>query len=190
MEKITEIRWHGRAGQGLVTAVELLAEAALAENRYFQAAPEFGAERAGAPIRAYSRFSDSPITLHCPILEPDGVVVLDGTLLAIVNVFDGLKPHGFAVLNTHLGPKALKKQYDLRGIHVYTVNATKIAMDALGRNMPNSPMIGALLRAREIIRKDRMANLLINRFSSRLSKEAVQGNIAALEKGYTEVEEG
>ena len=190
MEEITEIRWHGRAGQGLITAVELLAEAALAENRYFEATPEFGAERTGAPMRAYSRFSDSPITLHCPILEPDGVVLFDPTLLGIVNVFEGLKPQGFAVLNTHLGPEAIKKQHSLQGIHIYTINATKIAMDALGRNIPNVPMIGALLRAREIVRKDRMADLLINRLSSRLSKEAVQGNVAALEKGYTEVEEG
>ena len=190
MEEITEVRWHGRAGQGLITAVELLAEAALAENRYFQAFPEFGAERTGAPMRAFSRFSSHPITLHCPIIEPDGVVVLDPTLLGVVDVFDGLKPRGFAVINTHLAPETLKKRHDLHGVHVFTLNATKIAMDALGRNIPNVPMIGALLRARRIVQKDRMADLLRRRLGSRVSKEAVEGNVAALEKGYVEVQEG
>ncbi len=189
MSDLLELRWHGRAGQGLITAVELLAEAALEEGRYFQAFPEFGAERTGAPMRAFSRFSSRPITLHCPVLEPDGVVILDSTLLGVEELFDGLKPSGFAMINTHLDPNVLKERFQLEA-QVFTVNATKIAMSTLGRNIPNIPMIGALIRAREVVNKERIARFIQTRLGARFSESIVKANLVALEQGYAEAAEG
>src|SRR3972149_4305960 len=112
---ITEIRWHGRGGQGIVTAGELLAQAALVESKFFQSFPEFGPERSGAPMRAYTRVSDSPISLHCPILN------LDPTLLGSRGVFEGLQEDGSAVVNTSYSPEELRRRLSLRMYRLFTV---------------------------------------------------------------------
>ena len=103
MSELTEIRWHGRGGQGAVTASEILAEAALEEGKYFQAFPDYGPERMGAPIRAYTRISTSPIRQHCQITDPDAVVVLDPTLIGVVDFTEGIKDGGVVVVNTGNG---------------------------------------------------------------------------------------
>ncbi len=152
MSEVVEIRWHGRAGQGVVTASEMLAETALEEGKYFQSFPEFGAERSGAPIRAFSRFSGQPLTIHCAVYEPDVVVIFDPTLVGVVEMTEGLKPDGVVVANTRLGPAELRQRLGLGPTtKVYTVDATRIAMDTLGRNIPNVPMVGALLRAVTVV---------------------------------------
>lgn len=190
MEEMIEIRWHGRGGQGVVTGSELLAETALEEGKYFQALPEFGAERSGAPIRAYTRISSSPINLHCSITEPDVVVVFDPTLLGVIDVTEGLKEEGALLANTSLSPKELRKRLGLHKGQVYTVDATRIALDSFGRNIPNTPMLGALLKARAVVTLDAVGKTVRNRLGSRVSPQVVEGNLKAIERAYAEVQEG
>ncbi len=141
-----EIRFHGRGGQGAVTSAELLAKAAIAEGKYAQAFPAFGAERRGAPVLAFTRISDEPIKIRIGVYEPDIVVVLDPTLLASVPVLDGLKEDGVLVINTKVGPEEVKKRLNWTGKTV-AVNATEIAIQELGVPITNVVMLGALLKA-------------------------------------------
>lgn len=189
-DRLIEVRWHGRGGQGVVTASELLAETALHEGKYLQAFPDYGPERMGAPIRAYTRISDSPIRQHCQITEPDVVVVLDPTLIGVVDFASGLKDHGVLVVNTPLSPAELRQRLGLRQGRVFTVNATRIALDTIGRNMPNTPMLGAMLKAIELVRKERICDEIRDRLGARVSSEVVEKNIKAFERAYAETREG
>lgn len=184
---MVEIRWHGRGGQGAVTASELLAEAALDQGGYFQAFPEFGAERTGAPIRAYTRLSDRPIDLHCPITQPDLVVVLDPTLLGVVDVFEGLGDHSMALINSPLSPDMVTPDDPDRKWKVFTVDATTIALETLRRNIPNTAMVGALLKVSPVVDKDACLQVMEKRMSARFSFKVVQSNIQAFERAYAEV---
>lgn len=186
--KLVEIRWHGRAGQGVVTASEMLAQTALEEERYFQAFPEFGAERSGAPIRAFSRFSNKPISLHYAIYEPDVVVVFDPTLIGAVNITEGLKDNGILVINTQLEPDELRERLGLTAnISVHTVDATRIAMETTRRNMPNTPMIGALLRAVSVVSKKSAIEYMHKTLTSRLGQGIADANKMAFERAFNEV---
>ncbi|MBI4200209.1 MAG: 2-oxoacid:acceptor oxidoreductase family protein [Chloroflexi bacterium] len=187
MGDLVEIRWHGRGGQGVVTASQVLAEAALQEDRHFQAFPEFGPERTGAPVRAFTRLSSSPIPLHCPVAHPDIAVVLDPTLLSVANLFEGLKEKGTVVINTPLAPRAVKERLPGRGrCKVVTVDATGIAMEAFNRNMPNMPILGALLRASPLVSKESCLRALQERLGARLETAVVEANAKAFERGYAE----
>ena len=190
MEELIEIRWHGRGGQGVVTGSEMLAETALEEGKYFQALPEFGAERSGAPLRAYTRISSSPINLHCSITEPDVVVVLDPTLLGAIDVTEGLKEEGILIANSSLSPDDVRKRLNFHGGKCYTVDATRIAMDCIGRNIPNTPILGALLRARPLVSLEDMAKTIKSRLGSRVSQQVVEGNVKALQRAFTEAQAG
>lgn len=188
---LVEIRWHGRGGQGVVTASQILAEAALLEEHYFQAFPEFGPERTGAPLRAYTRIGRAPINLHCPISEPDIVVVLDPTLLATVDVLDGLKESGTLVINTPLEPQALRaKLARSRAFKVVTIDATRIAMDSFKRNVPNTPILGALLRVAPVVSTESCLRLLKERLGARLDTAVVEANVKAFQQAYAEAREG
>jgi len=141
------IRIHGRGGQGVVTAAELLSVAAYHGGRYAQAFPSFGSERTGAPVVAFCRIDDRPIRSHEPITAPDVVMVQDPTLLHALNVCEGLLPNGFALVNSQRGPQALglaPMLARLPGITLRTVPATEIARRHLGRPLPNTAMLGAL----------------------------------------------
>ncbi|MDO8750082.1 MAG: 2-oxoacid:acceptor oxidoreductase family protein [Dehalococcoidia bacterium] len=187
LQDMVEIRWHGRGGQGVVTAGEILAEAALLENMYFQAFPEFGPERTGAPIRAFTRISKTPITLHCPISHPNIVMVMDPTLLTTVDVLEGLREDGTLIVNTPLDPAALKARISPSATwKVITVNATRIAMESFKRNVPNTPMLGALLRASPVVSKETCLRFLKERLGSRLAAPIVEANIKAFERAYAE----
>ena len=187
---LIEIRWHGRGGQGVVTASQILAEAAMLEDRYFQSFPEFGPERTGAPVRAFTRLSSAPITLHCPISHPNIVVVLDPTLLSTVDVFEGLAEGGIVVINSPLEPQVLKaKLPHADGWKLATVNATRIAMESFKRNVPNTPMLGALLKVAPVMSKVGCLQALQERLGARLAPEIVQANIHAFVQAYAEVQE-
>ena len=138
MGKLTEIRWHGRAGQGIVTAGELLAEAALEDDMHFQAFPDYGPERMGAPIKAYTRISDEPIEVHYQILSPEVVVVVNPNLLGVVDVTHGLAKDGIVIVNTSETPEKTRKVLGLASneVKVFTVDAPAIALDTLKRNIP------------------------------------------------------
>lgn len=173
-----EVRFHGRGGQGAVTAVELVAQAAIASGKYAQGFPNFGPERRGAPVMAFLRVSDDPIYLRERIDSPDVVVVLDSTLLGMVNVTDGLAQGGMVIINAsdEKSPaiKELSKTY-----RVAVVDASKIAMETLGVPITNTAIIGALVQASRVVSMESLIKPVENRFG-RLAEK----NIAAMEMAF------
>jgi pyruvate ferredoxin oxidoreductase gamma subunit len=187
-----EIRWHGRGGQGVVTAAKFLTELALSDNKFFQAFPEYGPERMGAPIQAFTRISESPINIRTGIRKPDVVVVLDPTLVGTVNILQGLKENGVIVINTPEEPAEIRKALEIENspYRVFTVNATQIALETIGRPIPNTPMIGALTRALNLAKIETVLEFLKQSFSKKFSDEIVNGNMEAARRAYEEVKEG
>lgn len=191
MSKLVEVRWHGRGGQGAVTAGKVLAEAALDAGLYFQAFPEYGPERMGAPIQAFTRISDHPVDLHCQIQEPDVVVVLDPTLLGTVNVTEGLKPDGILLVNTSASPAEVREQLNLRTGRVFTVDASRIAIETLGREITNTPMLGALVKATGLFDVEAIVEQTRQRFAQKHMKaDIVEANVTAIRRAAEEVKEG
>lgn len=186
MQGLVEIRWHGRGGQGAVTAAKLVAETALEQDRYFQAMPEYGAERMGAPIVAFTRLADEPVTIHSAVTDPDIVMVLDDTLLRVVPVADGLKPEGTVIVNTTRSPEDVKAQLGVGGATVATVDATGIAIDTIKRAIPNTPMLGALVRATGIMDIDLVLGHVKKSLGKKFSDEVVEGNVAAVRRAFEE----
>ncbi len=190
MKKLTEIRWHGRGGQGAVTASKLLATAALNEGFYIQAFPEYGAERMGAPIRAFNRVSSEPIDLHCQINEPDIVIVLDNTLLKTIDITAGIKKGGIIIINTpediDSTNKILKLKKDDKST-VYIVDATKISIETMGKVIPNTPMIGALVKVTDFIKLDTLLTAIEKTLSKKIHVDMIEANILAVKRAYKEV---
>ncbi len=178
-----EIRWHGRGGQGVVTAAKLLAAAALREGKHFQAFPEYGPERRGAPVQAFTRIDDAPIRVFAHIAAPNVVVVLDETLLGKVPVADGLRQDGVLVANFAGTPAELRSMLGLRGGRVFTVDALRIASETLGRPITNTPMIGALLQAVPVVGLAHVVEELSEKFKGRVA----ESNVNAVRRAYEEV---
>ncbi|WP_456420098.1 pyruvate ferredoxin oxidoreductase subunit gamma [Methanocaldococcus infernus] len=170
-----EIRFHGRGGQGAVTAAQILAKAAFYDGKYCQAFPFFGVERRGAPVRAFTRIDDKEILIRSQIYEPDYVVVLDPTLLDSVNVLEGLKKDGTVIVNT-------VKDLDL-GYKVYTLDATKIALDVLGVPIVNTSMVGAFAGATKLVSLESVKKAILETFKGKLGEK----NALAAEKAYNEI---
>ncbi|OGO06940.1 MAG: pyruvate synthase [Chloroflexi bacterium RBG_13_56_8] len=190
MSRMTEIRWHGRAGQGVVTAGELLAEVAMQEGRYFQAFPEYGAERMGAPIKSYTRISDDPIEFHCPILEPDMVVVVNPNLIGIEDLTEGLKPDGTLIVNTPETAAKIRQQLAFKGGRVWCVDASKIASEEFGRDIPSTTMLGVIARASGLVQLEHALEVTRESLGDRLRPEIVEANLRALQRAYDEAAEG
>ncbi len=190
MDKILEIRWHGRGGQGAKTAANLLAEAASEAGEYIQAFPEYGPERMGAPVASFNRIASVPIRIHSAVSAPSVVAVLDASLVRSVGVADGLTEDGVVVVNTDKGPATMRELIGLEGRSVFTVDASRIAMETLGRPIPNTPMLGAVIRATGVLEYDlfieSMKKQLEKKFGSR--PEIVEGNLKAIERAYKEVQ--
>ena len=191
MEGLIEIRWHGRGGQGAKTASLLLADAAFNTGKYIQGFPEYGPERMGAPITAYNRISDKPITIHSNIYEPDYVVVVDDTLLETVPVTAGLKNTGAIVINTTKNAEEIKgllKGYEGK---VYKIDARKISEEALGRYFPNTPMLAAIVKVSKVMLDEELLNDMKGSFKHKFAKkpEVIEGNMKALEMALNSVEE-
>lgn len=188
-KEILEIRWHGRGGQGAKTAALLFGDAALASGKYIQAFPEYGPERMGAPVASYNRLSDDPITIHCSITNPKIVAVLDPTLMGRVNVIDGLPSDGSIIVNTKEPPAKVRESLNLKGAKVYTVDASGISKAAIGREIPNTPMLGALVKVSGFLD----FNQMLKDTEAKLSKkfkgkpEIIKGNLEAIKKAYAEV---
>ena len=189
MNNLIEIRWHGRGGQGAKTASLLLADAAFNTGKYIQGFPEYGPERMGAPITAYNRISDAPITIHSNIYEPDYVVVVDDTLLTSVPVTAGLKKDGAIVINTTKTPEKLREL--LKGYEgaVYTIDARKVSEEALGKYFPNTPMLAAIVKVTGIMTDEELLADMQNSFKHKFAKkpEVIEGNMKALELALKEV---
>jgi pyruvate ferredoxin oxidoreductase gamma subunit len=184
---LTEIRWHGRGGQGAVTAAKMVAELALGQGRYFQAFPEYGPERSGAPIVAFTRVSDEPIQVYCGVEHPGIVVVLDSSLLAIVDVTKGSPDDAIVLVNSSRSPAVLRKTYGIEGRKLYTVNATRIAVETIKRPIPNTPMVGALTRITGLFPIDEVVAFLRVDFGKKFPPKVVEGNINAITRSYEEV---
>ncbi len=173
---IVEIRWHGRGGQGVWTASNILAAAAMYDGKHVQSFPTFGPERSGAPLLAFTRISDEPIEIHSMIYKPDAVVVLDPTLLNRRDIIEGLKPKGLIVTNYEGNVNEL---YEMLGIskgeyRVFITPATKIAIEILGRAITNTAMIGALLKALPIVRMESVEKAIRDRFEGKLAELNIQ----------------
>jgi pyruvate ferredoxin oxidoreductase gamma subunit len=184
---LLEIRWHGRAGQGVKTAAYLLAEAAMDTGKYIQAFPEYGAERSGAPIAAFTRIDDQPIRIHYGILTPDVVVVVDESLIGAMDLTAGLKDDGILLINSNQGPEVYQtKVAGFKG-KIATVDATQIALDCIGRPIPNIPIMGALIKVSGIVSLEDLEPRLRHKFSAKFNEQIVEGNVRALRRGYEEV---
>ena len=189
MDNMIEIRWHGRGGQGAKTASLLLADAAFNTGKYIQGFPEYGPERMGAPITAYNRISETPITIHSNIYEPDYVVVVDDTLLESVDVTSGLKETGAIVINTTKSEDYLKKALKGYSGEIYTIDARKISEETLGRYFPNTPMLAAIVKVSKIMTDDELLEDMKGSFKHKFAKkpEVIDGNMKALEMAIKEV---
>jgi len=189
MDNLIEIRWHGRGGQGAKTASLLLADAAFNTGKYIQGFPEYGPERMGAPITAYNRISNNPITIHSNIYEPDYVVVVDDTLLESVDVTAGLKPEGAIVINTTKSPEYLRKALKGYSGNIYCIDARKVSMEALGKYFPNTPMLAAIVKVSGIMKDEALLADMENSFKHKFAKkpEVIDGNMKALELALNEV---
>lgn len=187
MAKLTEVRWHGRGGQGAKTAGYVLAVAAAEEGWNIQAFPEYGAERRGAPMKSYVRISDGPIRLRSGVRSPDVVVVLDDTLLATENVAEGMEPDGVLIVNTNEQPDAVRAQIGDGQVKLFVVDATQISVDTMGRNMPNTPMLGALAKATSLVSLDAVKRAVERQLGGKLSAAVLEANYEAIERAYEEV---
>lgn len=191
MAETLEIRWHGRGGQGTVTAAKVFADACLSGGRYVQAFPEYGPERSGAPLRAYNRISSKELRMHCPVLHPNIVVVVDATLLDGIDVTEGAPDNAIFIINSSKDPKELREKLKAKQSQkVYAVDATKIAIECFGRPMPNSPMVGALAKVSGIVNLDVILEDVKKSFGKKFSQKIIDGNLEAVKRGYEEVKEG
>jgi pyruvate ferredoxin oxidoreductase gamma subunit len=178
---LIEIRWHGRGGQGAVTSAELLAKAAINEGKYAQAFPAFGPERRGAPVVAFDRIDSlAPIRVRAEIREPDVVIVLDPTLLSVVKVTAGLKPGGILIINTSKDFVTIEKDFG-SDWKLALVDANTIAREVLGVTIVNTTMLGALLKAVEIVKMESLIDPIKERFE-RLAEK----NINAVKRAFAE----
>ena len=189
MNDLIEIRWHGRGGQGAKTACLLLADAAFNTGKYIQGFPEYGPERMGAPITAYNRISNSPITIHSAIYEPNYVVVVDDTLLDTVDVTAGLKEDGAIVINTTNDAETLKKKLNGYKGGIYTIDARSISIDALGKYFPNTPMLATIVKVSGVIPEDQFLADMEGSFKHKFAKkpEVIDGNMKALKNTLEKV---
>jgi pyruvate ferredoxin oxidoreductase gamma subunit len=176
-----QVRIHGRGGQGVVTAAELIAQAAFDAGRHAQAFPSFGSERTGAPVVAFARISDREIRVREPIMAPDAIIVQDETLLGALDVFSGLSPAGYVLINSTKSLTELGlKQSDIQKIRSMTVPATQLAMEHLGRPVPNAVLLGAFASLTNVISLESVNKAITARFSSKLAA----GNCAAATAAY------
>lgn len=176
-----EIRVHGRGGQGAVTSAELVALAAIDGGKYAQSMPSFGPERRGAPVQAFLRVSDEEIRVRAEVTHPDVVVVLDDSLIDVMDVTGGLKDGGLVVINTKRPEKEIREKMRYKG-KLASVDALAIALDTLRVPITNTTMIGALLKASAIVSFDLVAKQIEKRFNPKLAER----NINALKKASEE----
>lgn len=180
--KLIEIRWHGRGGQGVVSVAQFVGLAALNEGKFIQAFPEFGPERTGAPIKAFDRISEGPIELHSQVYSPDIVLVIDPTLLSSINVTDGLKKGGILIVNSPKSPEEVSGALNAADFKVHTVDATRIAMDAFGKPLFNTAMLGALVKVSGVVKLDSVLKVVSEKFTGKIGEL----NLNAIKRAYEE----
>ncbi|AEX85954.1 pyruvate synthase [Marinitoga sp. 1135] len=185
-EKYFEIRWHGRAGQGAKSASQFLTEAAVEAGKYSTAFPEYGAERSGAPMKAFNRIADVPIRIRSGIENPDVVVVFDDTMLGLPDITAGLGEDKIMLVNTVMSPEEVREKTGFKG-KIYTIPATDIALEEIKRGIPNTVMIGALVKLTNVVPMEVVKEKVRKTFEKKFSEEVVQANLRAVDRGYQEV---
>lgn len=191
MKETIEIRWHGRAGQGVVTAAATLADVLSSEkNIHVQAFPEFGAEKRGAPILAFNRISKKPIRSHSQVYDPDIVVVTDPSLLGLVDISSGAKDDGFFLMNTTFDIPLIRERLFLGNRKIYALDAYAIAQDELGRAIPNVPMVAALVKVTGLMALDKFIERVKVSLGKKLRPEVVEMNLRTIGRAFKEVKEG
>jgi 2-oxoacid:acceptor oxidoreductase gamma subunit (pyruvate/2-ketoisovalerate family) len=183
VKKITEVRWHGRGGQGAWTASELLARAAVCEGKHIQSFPEFGPERMGAPVTAFTRISTEPIRIHCSVYNPDIVAVLDPTLLKTVPVAEGLDEDGVIIVNSKNDLVEIRKSLNSDKGKVWAAPATEIAIKILGMPITNTAMLGTVARVTGIVSLESLDRIIKERFR----RDLAERNFAVVKEAYQEV---
>jgi 2-oxoacid:acceptor oxidoreductase gamma subunit (pyruvate/2-ketoisovalerate family) len=178
-----EVRWHGRGGQGAWTASELLARAAVYEGKYIQSFPEFGPERMGAPVTAFTRISNEPVRIHCSVYNPDVVAVLDPTLLKTVPVAEGLNQDGVIIINSKDSLVEIRKSLNSDKGKVWAAPATEIAIKILGMPITNTAMLGAVARVTGIVSLESLDRIIKERFR----RDLAERNFAVAKEAYQEV---
>lgn len=189
MENYLEVRWHGRAQQGIVTAAKMLGEACLMAGKFVQAFPEFGPERMGAPVRAYNRVSDEPVRLHSQVQNPRYVLIADPTLISVVPVTEGTPDNAVFIVNTAKTPAEMRTALGIKGggAKVYTIDASKISLETIGRAMPNTPLLGALTKVTGIIGLAALIENFKENYAKKFTQKVIEGNVAAMNRGASEV---
>lgn len=186
-----EIRWHGRGGQGAKTASLLLADVAFNTGKYIQGFPEYGPERMGAPLTAYNRIDDKVIRIHSNVYEPDYVVVVDDTLVGAVDVTCGLKPDGSILINTNLDGNTIKEKLNGYNGKIYTIDASKIAVETIGKNFPNTALLAAVIKITNLMSKEELEANMLDSFKHKFAKkpEVIEPNMQAVRRAYNEAKE-
>ncbi|MBU0629031.1 MAG: 2-oxoacid:acceptor oxidoreductase family protein [Nanoarchaeota archaeon] len=188
MEKgLLEIRIHGRGGQGAKTASQFIAESALGEGKHIQSFPEYGPERAGAPMKAYARISDKAISNYAPVISPDVVMVIDPTLMVSIDVTEGMSDKGILIVNTPKSADDIRKELKNYKGKLYTVDATKISIDTVGKNLPNTPMLGAFVKLTNAIPLDAVKKSCKDKFLKKLGEEKTNATINGIDMAYEAV---
>lgn len=186
-----EIRWHGRGGQGAKTASLLLADIAFNTGKYIQGFPEYGPERMGAPMTAYNRIDSTPIRIHSNVYEPDYVVVVDDSLVGSVNVTYGLKEGGAILINTNLDDKKIKENLGEYTGKIYKIDASKIAIETIGKNFPNTALLAAIIKITNLMSKEDLKAHMLDSFNHKFAKkpDVIGPNMNAVIRAYNEVRE-
>lgn len=184
-----EIKIIGRGGQGGKSAAAILADAALDRGDFIQSFPEYGAERQGAPVFAYTRIDQKEIRIHSGVTNPNLVAVLDPTLLSLP-ITEGLSDEGIVVVNTTMSPQDIRRKINWFKGKVFTVDATQISIDCFGRNIPNTPMLGAIEKAGNLVTIDTLKKKISDKFLRKLGQEEVNKNLKAIQRAFDEVKQG
>jgi len=182
-KKIFEIIFHARGGQGAKTAAEILAQAALHEQKFVQAFPDFGPERTGAPIRTYVRISDEPIKTHEPVVDPDVVVILDETLLGIVDATKNIDENESMIVNTTSDRETVKQKTGYIG-NIYPIDATGLSLEIIGEPRPNTAVLGKLVKVTEIVKLENVVDVFREKYTGKIGAEKTEKNVQAIEKAY------
>jgi pyruvate ferredoxin oxidoreductase gamma subunit len=180
-----EIRWHGRGGQGAKTGSQILAEAAFSMGKYVQAFPEYGSERTGAPMKAFTRIDDDPILIHSAIENPDVIVIIDDTLVDIEAVKEGLRKGVKVLVNSEKSKEELQKYFP--DTELFLVPATKISMETLGANFPNTPVLGAIAKITGTVTLDALIDSFKEKMEKKFGEDVINKNISSIKRGFEEV---
>jgi pyruvate ferredoxin oxidoreductase gamma subunit len=187
---VREIRWHGRGGQGTVTAAKMLASAAIIRGKYGQAMPEFGLERSGTPVKVSTRISDNPINTRAPVDHPEIVIITDPSLMFTIRniIVSGADENTIFIVNTSFPPEKVRQILGIPNNELWIVDASKIAMEEFGRNIPNTAVLGAVAKATGLVDLEALEQETSEAFgaSSKL-RNVLEQNLKALRRGYEEV---